>query len=162
MTPGMSLTVVLFWFVFLLLCHRSEVTGLPGRHMGLLLLWCSVHAAGHLLSCTGIHNTHTHMLIFSLRSRVLTCVCPQGKEPSVRQLALLHFRNIITLNLKLDEALSRPRARVPPSIIQMLLILQVRLSLSFPFRPPLPCNLSHPQTHTLRHRAITDKHPWLM
>ncbi|XP_061570549.1 proline-rich protein 5-like isoform X2 [Cololabis saira] len=51
--------------------------------------------------------------------------CPvQGKEPSVRQLALLHFRNIITLNLKLDEALARPRARVPPSIIQMLLILQ--------------------------------------
>ncbi|XP_072309536.1 proline-rich protein 5-like isoform X2 [Eucyclogobius newberryi] len=48
----------------------------------------------------------------------------QGKEPSVRQLALLHFRNIITLNLKLDEALSKPRARVPPSIIQMLLILQ--------------------------------------
>lgn len=55
-----------------------------------------------------------------------TCACVQGKEPSVRQLALLHFRNIITLNLKLDEALSRPRARVPPSIIQMLLILQVR------------------------------------
>lgn len=48
----------------------------------------------------------------------------QGKEPSVRQLALLHFRNIIALNLKLDEALSRPRARVPPSIVQMLLILQ--------------------------------------
>ncbi|XP_056373424.1 proline-rich protein 5 isoform X3 [Hyla sarda] len=48
----------------------------------------------------------------------------QGKEPSIRQLALLHFRNIITLNLKLDDALSRPRARVPPSIIQMLLILQ--------------------------------------
>lgn len=58
---------------------------------------------------------------------VLTRVCArlQGKEPSVRQLALLHFRNIITLNLKLDEALSRPRARVPPSIIQMLMILQV-------------------------------------
>ncbi|XP_014342541.1 proline-rich protein 5 isoform X2 [Latimeria chalumnae] len=48
----------------------------------------------------------------------------QGKEPSVRQLALLHFRNIIALNIKLDDALSRPRARVPPSIIQMLLILQ--------------------------------------
>ncbi|KAG8438605.1 hypothetical protein GDO86_004970 [Hymenochirus boettgeri] len=48
----------------------------------------------------------------------------QGKEPSIRQLALLHFRNIITLNLKLDDALLRPRARVPPSIIQMLLILQ--------------------------------------
>ncbi|XP_030070168.1 proline-rich protein 5 isoform X2 [Microcaecilia unicolor] len=48
----------------------------------------------------------------------------QGKEPSVRQLALLHFRNIIALNIKLEETLSRPRARVPPSIIQMLLILQ--------------------------------------
>ncbi|XP_043944022.1 proline-rich protein 5 isoform X2 [Protopterus annectens] len=51
--------------------------------------------------------------------------CPvQGKEPSVRQLALLHFRNIITLNIKLEDGLSRPRARVPPSIVQMLLILQ--------------------------------------
>ncbi|KAM8910541.1 proline-rich protein 5-like [Spinachia spinachia] len=48
----------------------------------------------------------------------------QGKEPSLRQVALLHFRNIITLNLKLDDALCRPRARVPPSIIQMLLLLQ--------------------------------------
>ncbi|XP_062860134.1 proline-rich protein 5 [Trichomycterus rosablanca] len=48
----------------------------------------------------------------------------QGKEPTVRQLALLHFRNIITLNVKLEDALSRPRARVPPSVIQMLLILQ--------------------------------------
>ncbi|MCI4389180.1 hypothetical protein PGIGA_G00094900 [Pangasianodon gigas] len=48
----------------------------------------------------------------------------QGKEPSVRQLALLHFRNIITLSIKLEDALSRPNACVPPSIIQMLLILQ--------------------------------------
>nr|XP_055046988.1 proline-rich protein 5 isoform X1 [Misgurnus anguillicaudatus] len=48
----------------------------------------------------------------------------QGKDPSVRQLALLHFRNIITLNIKLDNALMRPRARIPPSIVQMLLILQ--------------------------------------
>ncbi|XP_039625935.1 proline-rich protein 5 isoform X1 [Polypterus senegalus] len=48
----------------------------------------------------------------------------QGKDPSVRQLSLLHFRNIIALNVKLDDAISRPRARIPPSIIQMLLILQ--------------------------------------
>ncbi|XP_038636111.1 proline-rich protein 5-like isoform X1 [Scyliorhinus canicula] len=48
----------------------------------------------------------------------------QGKEPTVRQIALLHFRNVITLNAKLEDALSRPRARVPPSLIQMLLILQ--------------------------------------
>lgn len=48
----------------------------------------------------------------------------QGKEPSVRQLALLHFRNTIVLSVKLEEALSRPRARVPPSVTQMLLVLQ--------------------------------------
>ncbi|XP_072732211.1 proline-rich protein 5 isoform X4 [Ciconia boyciana] len=56
----------------------------------------------------------------------------QGKEPSVRQLALLHFRNIITLNIKLEDALSRSRARVPPSIIQMLLILQTQMSEELP------------------------------
>ncbi|KAK2842140.1 hypothetical protein Q5P01_012340 [Channa striata] len=48
----------------------------------------------------------------------------QGKEPSVRQLALLHFRNTIVLSVKLEDALSRPRARVPPSVTQMLLVLQ--------------------------------------
>lgn len=54
----------------------------------------------------------------------------QGKEPSVRQLALLHFRNTIVLSVKLEDALSRPRARVPPSVTQMLLILQVGLQAS--------------------------------
>ncbi|XP_029552476.1 proline-rich protein 5-like [Salmo trutta] len=48
----------------------------------------------------------------------------QGKEPNVRQLALLHFRNTIVLSVKLEDALSRPRARIPPSVTQMLLILQ--------------------------------------
>ncbi|XP_066866515.1 proline-rich protein 5 isoform X5 [Kogia breviceps] len=48
----------------------------------------------------------------------------QGKEPSVRQLALLHFRNIITLSVKLEDALARAHARVPPAVVQMLLVLQ--------------------------------------
>lgn len=52
-------------------------------------------------------------------------LCPQGKEPSVRQLALLHFRNTITLSVKLEDALARAHARVPPAIVQMLLVLQV-------------------------------------
>lgn len=67
-------------------------------------------------------------LTYDLWERVLTPpLYPplQGKEPSVRQLALLHFRNTIVLSVKLDDALSRPRARVPPSVTQMLLILQV-------------------------------------
>lgn len=52
-------------------------------------------------------------------------LCPQGKEPSVRQLALLHFRDAITLSVKLEDALARAHARVPPAIVQMLLVLQV-------------------------------------
>lgn len=62
----------------------------------------------------------------NLRSASFSSACDvQGKEPSVRQLALLHFRNTIVLSVKLEDALSRPRARVPPSVTQMLLILQV-------------------------------------
>ncbi|XP_055962989.1 proline-rich protein 5 isoform X1 [Sorex fumeus] len=48
----------------------------------------------------------------------------QGKELSVRQLALLHFRNTIALSVKLEDALARGHARVPPAIVQMLLVLQ--------------------------------------
>ncbi|XP_048210069.1 proline-rich protein 5 isoform X2 [Perognathus longimembris pacificus] len=48
----------------------------------------------------------------------------QGKEPSVRQLALLHFRDAIALSVRLEDALARARARVPPAIVQMLLVLQ--------------------------------------
>lgn len=43
----------------------------------------------------------------------------------MRQLALLHFRNTITLSVKLEDALARSHARVPPAIAQMLLVLQV-------------------------------------
>lgn len=43
----------------------------------------------------------------------------------MRQLALLHFRNAITLSVKLEDALARTRARVPPAVVQMLLVLQV-------------------------------------
>ncbi|XP_004589489.3 proline-rich protein 5 isoform X1 [Ochotona princeps] len=48
----------------------------------------------------------------------------QGKEPSVRQLALLHFRDTIALSVKLEDALARTHARVPPAVVQMLLVLQ--------------------------------------
>lgn len=67
-------------------------------------------------------------------------LCPQGKEPSVRQLALLHFRNAITLSVKLEDALARTHARVPPAIVQMLLVLQVRGAARRPLgmRPGLP------------------------
>lgn len=63
-------------------------------------------------------------------------MCLQGKEPSVRQLALLHFRNAITLSVKLEDALARTHARVPPAIVQMLLVLQVRGAPRRPLRAP--------------------------
>lgn len=72
----------------------------------------------------GSTNATTHCLLND--GHCFLCPgCVQGKEPSVRQLALLHFRNTIVLSVKLEDALSRPRARVPPSVTQMLLILQV-------------------------------------
>uniref|UniRef100_A0A8C4Q1I8 Proline rich 5a (renal) n=1 Tax=Eptatretus burgeri TaxID=7764 RepID=A0A8C4Q1I8_EPTBU len=48
----------------------------------------------------------------------------QGKELSVRQMALLAFRDTITLKVKLLEALAKRHARVPPNLIQMLLVMQ--------------------------------------
>lgn len=84
-----------------------------------------------------VHNHQKSLLVFVFAAQRMNfkhfcySLCPspcvQGKEPSVRQLALLHFRNTIVLSVKLEDALSRPRARVPPSVTQMLLILQVGL-----------------------------------
>lgn len=122
---------------FLAMWCRSEVTRLSGRDLGLLLLWCSLDAAGHLPSGSGTHpyyetgqqlsNSYCKMVVVAQLCCFLCPLCVQGKEPSVRQLALLHFRNTIVLSVKLEDALSRPRARVPPSVTQMLLILQVGL-----------------------------------
>lgn len=132
-----------------LLCDwcRSEVTRLSGRDLGLLLLWCSLDAAGHLpsgsgtqpssesagfcLCCHKLSDCHRMVVIVAQFCSFLCPWCLQGKEPSVRQLALLHFRNTIVLSVKLEDALSRPRARVPPSVTQMLLILQVGLQALF-------------------------------
>lgn len=73
-----------------------------------------------------VHNLLDRVQLLFLLHFVTSCVLSvQGKEPSVRQLALLHFRNTIVLSVKLEDALSRPRARVPPSVTQMLLILEV-------------------------------------
>lgn len=77
--------------------------------------------------CTTTWSVPSEFFFFSLGLVLNVAVIPQGKEPSVRQLALLHFRNTIVLSVKLEDALSRPRARVPPSVTQMLLILQVSL-----------------------------------
>lgn len=87
-----------------------------------------LQAIFHPVQVQSSHPVWNNWSDISYNSGVCVFMASQGKEPSVRQLALLHFRNTITLNVKLEEALSRPRARVPPSIVQMLLVLQVHRS----------------------------------
>ncbi|XP_062823959.1 proline-rich protein 5-like isoform X2 [Anolis carolinensis] len=48
----------------------------------------------------------------------------QGQELTVRQIALLGFRDLVLLKVKMDEFLPRVQNNLPPSIVQMLLILQ--------------------------------------
>nr|XP_020819552.1 proline-rich protein 5-like isoform X3 [Phascolarctos cinereus] len=48
----------------------------------------------------------------------------QGQELTIRQIALLGFRDLVLLRVKLEEMLPAGQAKVPSSIVQMLLILQ--------------------------------------
>uniref|UniRef100_A0A8D2PUK6 Proline rich 5 like n=1 Tax=Zosterops lateralis melanops TaxID=1220523 RepID=A0A8D2PUK6_ZOSLA len=48
----------------------------------------------------------------------------QGQELTIRQIALLGFRDLVLLKIKLEEILPLVQTRVPASIVQMLLILQ--------------------------------------
>ncbi|XP_077785209.1 proline-rich protein 5-like isoform X3 [Podarcis muralis] len=48
----------------------------------------------------------------------------QGQELTIRQIALLGFRDLVLLRVNLDEILPRVQTKLPPSIVQMLLILQ--------------------------------------
>ncbi|KAI1237964.1 hypothetical protein IHE44_0014060 [Lamprotornis superbus] len=49
----------------------------------------------------------------------------QGQELTIRQIALLGFRDLVLLKVKLEEILPLVQTKVPASIVQMLLILQV-------------------------------------
>ncbi|XP_072374957.1 proline-rich protein 5-like isoform X1 [Scyliorhinus torazame] len=48
----------------------------------------------------------------------------QGQELTIRQMALLGFRDMVLLKVNLEQALHQPPTDVPPSITQMLLVLQ--------------------------------------
>ncbi|XP_018112808.1 proline-rich protein 5-like isoform X3 [Xenopus laevis] len=48
----------------------------------------------------------------------------QGQELTIRQIALLGFRDSVVLKVNLAKALSLVSSQVPPSILQMLLVLQ--------------------------------------
>ncbi|XP_069714223.1 proline-rich protein 5-like isoform X2 [Phaenicophaeus curvirostris] len=48
----------------------------------------------------------------------------QGQEMTIRQIALLGFRDLVLLKIKLEESLPLIQTKLPASIVQMLLILQ--------------------------------------
>uniref|UniRef100_A0A8D0KSM9 Proline rich 5 like n=1 Tax=Strix occidentalis caurina TaxID=311401 RepID=A0A8D0KSM9_STROC len=48
----------------------------------------------------------------------------QGQELTIRQIALLGFRDLVLLKLKLEDILPLVQTKLPASIVQMLLILQ--------------------------------------
>ncbi|XP_058500371.1 proline-rich protein 5-like isoform X1 [Solea solea] len=48
----------------------------------------------------------------------------QGQELTVRQMALLAFRDLVLLKLHLEETLGAAAASIPPPVTQMLLVLQ--------------------------------------
>ncbi|XP_067902058.1 proline-rich protein 5-like isoform X5 [Heterodontus francisci] len=57
----------------------------------------------------------------------------QGQELTIRQMALLGFRDLVLLKVNLEQVLHQPHTNVPPSITQMLLVLQ-RLQFSKHFK----------------------------
>ncbi|XP_065492543.1 proline-rich protein 5-like isoform X2 [Caloenas nicobarica] len=48
----------------------------------------------------------------------------QGQELTIRQIALLGFRDLVLLKVKLEEIIPLVQTKLPASIVQMLLILQ--------------------------------------
>uniref|UniRef100_A0A8C5SA04 Proline rich 5 like n=1 Tax=Laticauda laticaudata TaxID=8630 RepID=A0A8C5SA04_LATLA len=55
---------------------------------------------------------------------ILEAAYCKGQELTIRQISLLGFRDLVLLRVKLDEILPLVQSNLPPSIIQMLLILQ--------------------------------------
>lgn len=56
----------------------------------------------------------------------LPLLCRQGQELTIRQISLLGFRDLVLLKVKLGDSLLLVQPQPPSSIVQMLLILQVR------------------------------------
>ncbi|XP_059565622.1 proline-rich protein 5-like isoform X1 [Myotis daubentonii] len=50
--------------------------------------------------------------------------CAKGQELTIRQISLLGFRDLVLLKVKLGDLLLLGPSQLPPSIVQMLLILQ--------------------------------------
>lgn len=76
----------------------------------------------------------------SIPSHLSACL-PQGQELTIRQISLLGFRDLVLLKVKLGDSLLLAQSRLPSSVIQMLLILQVSAGEA--------CPLCHKQRNNL-------------
>uniref|UniRef100_A0A8B9MD39 Proline rich 5 like n=1 Tax=Accipiter nisus TaxID=211598 RepID=A0A8B9MD39_9AVES len=68
---------------------------------------------------TILRRLFLHFRQYSTQSR-----CFKGQELTIRQIALLGFRDLVLLKVKLEEVLPLVQTKLPASIVQMLLILQ--------------------------------------
>uniref|UniRef100_A0A8C3J976 Proline rich 5 like n=1 Tax=Calidris pygmaea TaxID=425635 RepID=A0A8C3J976_9CHAR len=77
-----------------------------------------------LMSCLKSGITTSQRLFLHSRQYSTQSRCLQGQELTIRQIALLGFRDLVLLKVKLEEILPLVRTKLPASIVQMLLILQ--------------------------------------
>ncbi|XP_060767540.1 proline-rich protein 5-like [Neoarius graeffei] len=73
----------------------------------------------------------------------------QGHEFTVKQMALLAFRDLVLMKLPLEELLQTNLSLLPTSITQMLLVLQASLSLPHRHSHEHKCKLYHGFLHLL-------------
>nr|XP_047901771.1 proline-rich protein 5-like isoform X2 [Anser cygnoides] len=77
-----------------------------------------------LISCLKFGITTLQRLFQHSRQYSTLSRCLKGQELTIRQIALLGFRDLVLLKVKLEEILPLVQSKLPASIVQMLLILQ--------------------------------------
>ncbi|XP_041894240.1 proline-rich protein 5-like isoform X2 [Corvus hawaiiensis] len=77
-----------------------------------------------LMSCLKSGITILQRLFLLSRQYSTQSRCLKGQELTIRQIALLGFRDLVLLKVKLEEILPLVQTKLPASIVQMLLILQ--------------------------------------
>ncbi|XP_077567126.1 uncharacterized protein prr5l isoform X1 [Stigmatopora nigra] len=121
-------------------CRRGRATGGRVPSLETFLHRDAPHPAGHFLPRAGERDASPPFpkdqrpavrrpagLAF-YAGGVGAGVSAQGREPSVRQMALLSFRDAVVLQLPLEDSLANGGANgggAPPDLTHMLLVLQV-------------------------------------
>uniref|UniRef100_A0A8C3QKL0 Proline rich 5 like n=1 Tax=Cyanoderma ruficeps TaxID=181631 RepID=A0A8C3QKL0_9PASS len=108
--------------IALMSCLKSGITIL--QRLFLHSRQYSTQSSWHFLKEKGLLRRQTLTFLLCLFLFFPCCRCLKGQELTIRQIALLGFRDLVLLKVKLEEILPLVQTRVPASIVQMLLILQ--------------------------------------